>query len=140
MPGDTGVDGGDGTVICCCWASTLPDSKANPSAAIADNLIMFIVLLPYVGGAQPHQRRRATDSVSNSINRSTQEAGGSNSLLTGGGSVWRRHSTNSSTRATLETKDAKPAPAISTNSRPPKFRKQITVAIEHSQMAIKDTQ
>jgi hypothetical protein len=70
----------------------------------------------------------------------SQEAGGSNSLMTGDVSVWRRHSTNSSTRATLEKKDAKHAPAISTNPRPPKFRKQIIVAVEHSQMAINETQ
>jgi hypothetical protein len=36
--------------------------------------------------------------------------------------------------------DAKPALAISTNPRAPKFRKQIIVAVEHSQMAINDTQ
>jgi len=24
-----------------CWASALPDSKANPSATIADNMIMM---------------------------------------------------------------------------------------------------
>jgi hypothetical protein len=41
-PGDTGVDGGGGTVICCCWAGALPVSKTNPSATIADNLIVFI--------------------------------------------------------------------------------------------------
>jgi hypothetical protein len=45
-PGDTGVDGGGGTVICCCWASAFPVSKANPSAAFADDSTMFIVLLP----------------------------------------------------------------------------------------------
>jgi hypothetical protein len=45
-PGDTGVDGGGGTVICCCWASALPGSKANPSAAIADNLIISIRRFP----------------------------------------------------------------------------------------------
>jgi hypothetical protein len=38
MPGEEPVVGGGGTVI-CCWASALPDSNANPSAAIADNLI-----------------------------------------------------------------------------------------------------
>ena len=42
-PGDRAVDGGKGVSV---WASALPVSKANPSAAIADNLIMFIVLLP----------------------------------------------------------------------------------------------
>src|SRR5215472_2985123 len=73
------------------------------------------------------------------LTEALQEAGGSNSLLSGG-SVWRRHSTNSSTRATLETMDAKHPPAISTNPRAPKFRKQIIVAVEHSQMAINDTQ
>src|SRR5262249_40573582 len=46
---------------------------------------------------------------------SSQEAGGSISLLTGDGSVWRRHSTNSWTRAALEKMDAKPALAISNN-------------------------
>src|SRR4029077_18864642 len=45
-PGVTGVDGGGGTVMLGCWASELPDSKANPSAPITDNLTMFIVLLP----------------------------------------------------------------------------------------------
>jgi hypothetical protein len=45
-PGDTGVDGGGGTVMLGCWASALPDSKANPSAAIADNLIMSIRRFP----------------------------------------------------------------------------------------------
>jgi hypothetical protein len=48
-PGDTGVDGGDGTVICGCWASALPVSKAIPSAAIADNLIVMFIMLPPVG-------------------------------------------------------------------------------------------
>jgi hypothetical protein len=54
----------------------------------------------------------------------------------------REPMTNSSARATLETKDAKHAPAISTNPRPPKlkFRTQITLAVEHSQMAINSTQ
>jgi len=37
-PGDRPVDGGGGTVT-CCWASALPDSNANPSAAVADNPI-----------------------------------------------------------------------------------------------------
>jgi hypothetical protein len=41
-PGVTGVDGGGGTVMLGCWASALPVSKANPSAAIADNLITSI--------------------------------------------------------------------------------------------------
>jgi hypothetical protein len=45
-PGVTGVDGGGGTVILGCWASALPISKANPSAAIADNLIMSIRRFP----------------------------------------------------------------------------------------------
>jgi hypothetical protein len=36
-PGDRPVDGG-GWTLCCCWASALPVSRANPSAAIADNL------------------------------------------------------------------------------------------------------
>jgi len=44
-PGDRAVDGGAG-VSACVWASALPDSKANPSAAIADNLIMFIRCSP----------------------------------------------------------------------------------------------
>ena len=68
------------------------------------------------------------------------EIGGNNSLLTGDGSVWRRHSTNSSAKATVETKNAKHAPALSNNPRPPKLRTQITVAVEHSQMAINDAQ
>jgi hypothetical protein len=38
MPGEEPVVGGGGTAI-CCWASALPDSNANPNAAIADNLI-----------------------------------------------------------------------------------------------------
>ena len=41
--GDRAVDGGGGVSV---WASALPVTKANPSAAIADNLITFIVLLP----------------------------------------------------------------------------------------------
>ena len=50
-PGDRlGFDGGGRAV--CCWASALANSKANPSAAIADNLRMFIVLLPYVAAEQ----------------------------------------------------------------------------------------
>jgi len=36
---DRGFDGGAGVSV---WASALPVTKANPSAAIADNLIMFI--------------------------------------------------------------------------------------------------
>ena len=42
-----GFDGGGRGEF--CWASALADSKANPSAAIADNLIVFIVLLPVRG-------------------------------------------------------------------------------------------
>src|SRR5262249_50057218 len=45
-----GFDGGGRAV--CCWASALPDSKANPSATIADSRRMFIVLLPYVTTAE----------------------------------------------------------------------------------------
>jgi hypothetical protein len=41
--GDTPVDGGGGVSV---WASALPVSRANPSAAIADDLMVFIVLLP----------------------------------------------------------------------------------------------
>jgi hypothetical protein len=48
MPGDAPVDGGRGVSV---WAIALPVSKASPSAAIADNLIVFIVLLP-VGGVR----------------------------------------------------------------------------------------
>ena len=43
---DRGFDGGAGVSV---WASALPVTKANPSAAIADNLIVFIVLLPVRG-------------------------------------------------------------------------------------------
>jgi hypothetical protein len=63
-------------------------------------------------------------------------AGGNNSLWTGDASEWRCHSTNSSARATLEIKDAKHAPAISIHLRPPKFKTQITLAVEHIQVAI----
>jgi hypothetical protein len=45
-PGVRLVDGGGGTVMLGCWASELPDSKANPSAAIADNLIISIRRFP----------------------------------------------------------------------------------------------
>jgi len=31
-----------------CWATALPDSTANPTAAMADNLKVFIALLPYL--------------------------------------------------------------------------------------------
>ena len=57
-PGDRPVDGGGGTVA--CWASALPDSKANPSAAIED-LIMFIVLLPYVTTAEQRSKTCALE-------------------------------------------------------------------------------
>ena len=40
-----GFDGGGRGAF--CWAIALADSNANPSATIADNLRMFIVLLPY---------------------------------------------------------------------------------------------
>jgi hypothetical protein len=53
---------------------------------------------------------------------------------------WRRHSTNSSVRATLEMKDAKHAPAISIHLKLPKFRNQVTLAVEHIQAAINNTQ
>src|SRR5262245_14944911 len=66
----------------------------------------------------------------------SQEAGGNNSLWTGDASEWRCHSTSSSARATLEMKDATHPPAISIQLRPPKFRTQITLAVEHSQVAI----
>ena len=50
---DRGFDGGAGVSV---WASALPVTKANPSAAIADNLIVFIVLLP-VGDFRPQVNR-----------------------------------------------------------------------------------
>jgi hypothetical protein len=81
------------------------------------------ILLPSRRAAQVREDCPSTEAAP------FQEAGGSNSFLTGDASVWRRHSTNSSARATLESTDAKHAPAISTNPRPPKFRTQITLAV-----------
>src|SRR5262245_21501794 len=46
VKGIGGVIPVDGGATVCCWASALPVSRANPSAATADNLRMFIVLLP----------------------------------------------------------------------------------------------
>ena len=49
-----GFDGGGRGVF--CWAIASADSNANPSATIADNLSMFIVLLPYVTAAEQRLR------------------------------------------------------------------------------------
>jgi hypothetical protein len=48
--------------------------------------------------------------------------------------LWRRHSTSSSAKVTLEAKAMKYAPARSNNSKPMKLRSQITLAIEHIEM------
>ena len=56
-PGDRpGFDGGGRGEF--CWAIALADSKANPSAAIADSRRMFIVLLPYVMSRQQNSDQR----------------------------------------------------------------------------------
>ena len=61
------------------------------------------------------QQRSYLDSLNGAANSQCHDIGGSNSLLTGDGSVWRRHSTNSSAKATVETKNAKHAPALRNN-------------------------
>ena len=64
-----------------------------------------------------------------------QKAGGSNCLWTGDASLWRRHSTSSSAKVTIEAKATKHPPATSKNSKPTKLlRSQITLAIEHIEM------
>jgi hypothetical protein len=63
MPGDAPADGGRGVSV---WASALPVSKANPSAAIADDLIVFIVLLP-VGDFRAAKRSEAPVSRSSCL-------------------------------------------------------------------------
>ena len=42
-----------------CWADALPDSTANPTAAMADNLRVFIVLLPYLEDFRAHSAQTA---------------------------------------------------------------------------------
>src|SRR5262249_54723923 len=91
---------------------------------------------PFCAAPRSNQKR----SLSIDRSASSQEAGGSDCPWTGDAAEWRCHSTSSSTRATLETKDATHAPAASIQLRPPKFRTQITLAVEHSQVAINSAQ
>src|SRR5262245_17425548 len=91
---------------------------------------------PFWAAPIPNPKR----SLSSTEAAFSQEAGGNNSLWTGDASEWRCDSTNSLARATLEMKDATHAPATSIHLRPPKFRTQITLAVEPIQVAINSAQ
>src|SRR5262249_18190906 len=109
-------------------ASTIPTTNETTGCRLG---LASLDLAPFCAAPIPNQNR------SLSIDRSapSQEAGGSNYLWTDDASLWRRHSTSSSAKVTLEAKATKHPPATSNNSKPTKLlRSQITLAIEHIQM------
>ena len=71
--------------------------------------------------------------------RCSQEAGGNNYLWSADPPLRRRHSTSSSARTTVEMA-AMHSPASSNKLKPPKFKSQITLAIEPMHMATSSTE